>query len=247
LTIIYFDNSDRDNLSERVDRGFLGLGRATASEVMQSPRPGLSGADFAMADVPAITDRNLEATTNISLKREPACFAFLSPRSIASPMSIDSINLDLASADYFHGRASLWATLEIRSLVSDDHPTALLGFDETFLRPFARALIEAATTRAAYRMTILHENRNPERCRVVEYVTGPGKALQELILQPYDNVVLISASNGKDGEETLFQLPRTDSFLRAFAKIAYVADHALHDLLDDMERIARSHKATTDS
>jgi hypothetical protein len=31
-----------------------------------------------MGDTPAITDRNLEATTNISLKREPACFAFLS-------------------------------------------------------------------------------------------------------------------------------------------------------------------------
>jgi hypothetical protein len=214
---------------------------------MKSPLRAPFGADFAMADSPTITDRNLEATTNISLKREPACFAFLSPRSIASPMSIDSINLDLASADYFHGRASLWTTLEMRSAVSDDHPTALLGFDETFLRPFARALIEAATTRAAYRMSILHETRNPERCRVVEYVTGPGKALHELILQPYDNVVLISATNGKDGEETLFQLPRTDSFLRAFAKIAYVADQALHDLLDDMERIGRRQRTGTTS
>lgn len=195
-----------------------------------------------MADSPAIADRNLEATTNISLKREPACFAFLSPRSIAAPMPIDSINLDLASADYFGGRASLWTTLEMRSSVSDDHPTALLGFDETFLRPFARALIEAATTRASYRMTILQETRNPERCRVVEYVTGAGKALQELVLQPFDNVVLISAAGGKDGEETLLQLPRTDSFLRAFAKMAYLADHTLHDLLDDMERLARQRK-----
>jgi hypothetical protein len=195
-----------------------------------------------MADSPAITDRNLEATTNISLKREPACFAFLSPRSVSAPMPIDSINLDLASADYFDGRASLWTTLEMRSSVSDEHPTALLGFDETFLRPFARALIEAATTRAAYRMTILQETRDPERCRVVEYVTGAGKALRELILQPFDNVVLISAATAKDGDETLFQLPRTDSFLRAFAKMAYVADHALHDLLDDLERVARQHK-----
>jgi hypothetical protein len=68
--------------------------------------------------------------------------------------------------------------------------------------------------------------------------------LHELILQPYDNVVLISATNGKDGEETLFQLPRTDSFLRAFAKIAHLADQALHDLLDDMERIARRQRTT---
>ena len=82
---------------------------------------------------------------------------------------------------------------------------------------------------------------------MVEYVTGPGKALHELILQPYDNVVLISATNGKDGEETLFQLPRTDSFLRAFAKIAYVADQALHDLLDDMERIGRCQRTGTTS
>jgi hypothetical protein len=198
-----------------------------------------------MADSPAIADRNLEATTNISLKREPACFAFLSPRSVASPMPVDSINLDLASADYFGGRASLWTTLEMRSAVNDDHPTALLGFDETFLRPFARALIEAATTRATYRMTILREARDPQRCRVVEYVTGPGKTLHELILQPFDNVVLVSAATGKDGDETLFQLPRTDSFLRAFAKMAYVADQALHDLLDEMQRLARRHDATT--
>ncbi len=192
-----------------------------------------------MADSPAIADRNLEATTNISLKREPACFAFLSPRSVASPLPIDSINLDLASADYFGGRASLWTTLEMRSSVSDDHPAALLGFDETFLRPFARALIEAATTRATYRMTILRENRDTQRCRVVEYVTGPGKTLHELILQPFDSVVLVSAAAGKDGDETLFQLPRTDSFLRAFAKMAYVADNALHDLLNEMQRIGR--------
>jgi hypothetical protein len=202
---------------------------------------------FAMADTPAITDRNLEATTNISLKREPACFAFLSPRSVSPPMPIDSINLDLASADYFDGRASLWTALEMRSSVSDERPTAILGFDETFLRPFARALIEAATTRAAYRMTILQEARASERCRVVEYVTGPGKALEELMLQPFDNVVLISAAKGKDGDETLFQLPRTDTFLRAFAKMAYVADQALHDLLEDMERMARQRKPVTNN
>ncbi|MGA8382833.1 MAG: hypothetical protein WB710_17045 [Stellaceae bacterium] len=195
-----------------------------------------------MADSPALTDRNLEATTNISLKREPACFAFLSARSVSPPMPIDSINLDLASADYFGGRASLWTTLEMRSAVTDEHPTALLGFDETFLRPFARALIEAATTRAAYRMTILQESRDPERCRVVEYVTGPGKALQELILQPFDSVVLVSAATAKDADETLFQLPRTDSFLRALAKMAYVADQTLHDLLEDMERVANRRK-----
>jgi hypothetical protein len=195
-----------------------------------------------MADSPAITDRNLEATTNISLKREPACFAFLSARSVSSPMPVDSINLDLASADYFGGRASLWTTLEMRSSVSDDRPTALLGFDETFLRPFARALIEAATTRAAYRMTILQETRDTDRCRVVEYVTGPGKALHELVVQPFDNVVLITAATAKEGDETLFQLPRTDSFLRAFAKMAYVADQALHDLLSDLERVARQRK-----
>ena len=200
-----------------------------------------------MADTPALTDRNLEATTNISLKREPACFAFLSPRSISPPMPIDSINLDLASADYFGGRASLWAALEMRSSVTDERPTAILGFDETFLRPFARALIDAATTRAAYRMTIVQETHSTERCRVVEYVTGPGKALEELMLQPHDNVVLVSAGKGKEGEETLFQLPRTDSFLRAFAKMAYVADQALHDLLEEMERLARRRDAVSRS
>ncbi len=76
-------------------------------------------------------------------------------------------------------------------------------------------------------------------------MTGPGKALHELILQPFDNVVMVSTATAKDAEETLFQLPRTDSFLRAFAKMAYVADQALHDLLGDMERIARQHHPST--
>lgn len=201
-----------------------------------------TGTGLAMADTPAITDRNLEATTNISLKREPACFAFLSARSTLPPMPIDSINLDLASADYFQGRASLWTTLEMRSSVSDERPTAILGFDETFLRPFARALIEAATTRAAYRMTIMPDGQAGDRCRVVEYVTAAGRGLQELTLNPFDNVVLIGAQSSKDSDETLFQLPRTDSFLRAFAKMAYTADQALHDLLEDMERVARQRR-----
>jgi hypothetical protein len=196
-----------------------------------------------MAETPAIADRNLEASTNISLKREPACFAFLSARSVAPPMPIDSINLDLASADYFRGRASLWTTLEMRSSVNNDRPTAMLGFDETFLRPFARALVEASTTRAAYRMTILDETREGERYRVVEYVTGTGKPLKELVLQPFDNVVLITATTPKEGDETLFQLPRTDSFLRAFAKMSYTADQALHEVLEDMERVARQQNA----
>jgi hypothetical protein len=92
-------------------------------------------------------------------------------------------------------------------------------------------------------MTILGETRESERCRVVEYVTGPGKPLKELLLQPFDNVVLITAMSPKDGEETLFQLPRTDSFLRAFAKMSYAADQALHDLLEEMQRVSRRRKA----
>jgi hypothetical protein len=113
------------------------------------------------------------------------------------------------------------------------------------LRPFARALVEASTTRAAYRMTILNDAPESERCRVVEYVTGPGKPLKELVLQPFDNVVLVTATTPKDGEETLFQLPRTDSFLRAFAKMSYTADQALHELLEEMERLARRHSTDT--
>ena len=53
----------------------------------------------------------------------------------------------------------------------------------------------------------------------------------------------MTATTPKDGDETLFQLPRTDTFLRAFAKMSYTADQALHDLLGDMERVARRHQA----
>ena len=187
-----------------------------------------------------VKDRNLEQTTIMSLKREPACFAFLCSRAILPPLPIDAINLDLASADYYEGRASVWATLEIRSGAMDDRPTAVLGFDEAFLRPFTRALIEAATTRVAYRMSIVPMPGKGERSRVVEYVTGPGNALREIILTPQDNVILVGAAVGEEEvEETLFQLPRSDSFQRSFAKMTFQADRALRDTLADMERAAR--------
>jgi len=189
----------------------------------------------------ALSDCNLEASTTLSLKREPACFAFLCGKAISPPQPIDAINLDLASVDYFHGRASLWATLEIRSGASEDRPTAILGFEDSFLRPFTRALIESAPTRVPYRMTITTTEDRPKR--LVEYVTGPGMALSELILTPQDNVVVVSGRIGQgDDEETLFQLPRTDSFLRAFAKMTCQADQALHETLVRSERLAKQRR-----
>ncbi len=187
----------------------------------------------------ALSDRNLEATTALSLKREPACFAFLCSRAISPPQPIEAINLDLASCDYFAGRASLWATLDIRSGTGNDQPCSILGFDETFLRPFTRALIEASSTRTAYRMSIQRAPNEPVRNRVVEYITGPGVALSEIILTPQDNVVVISGRAEDLEEDTLFQLPRTDSFLRAFVKMTCQADQALQDTLAESERLAR--------
>ncbi len=187
----------------------------------------------------ALSDRNLEAATTVSLKREPASFAFLCSRAIAPPQPMDSIHIDLASVDYFAGRASLWATLDMRSDGSDGKVTSLLGFDESFLRPFTRALIEAAASRTPYRMTIVHGSGERPRHRVVEYVTGPGIPLFEVVLTPQDNVIAISArAEGERAEETLFQLPRSDSFLRAFVKVACQADLALHETLQQSERLA---------
>jgi hypothetical protein len=186
----------------------------------------------------ALTDYNLEAATTLSLKREPVCFAFLCAHAVSPPQPLDAINLDLASVDYFNGRASLWATLEMRSTASDERPTALLGFDESFLTPFTRALIECAASRVPYRMTITRSEDRPHR--LVEYVTGPGVALAELILTPQDNVVVVSARNvDSEDEETLFQLPRTDSFLRAFAKMTCQADVQLYETLAQSEKLAK--------
>jgi len=187
----------------------------------------------------ALTDWNLEAATTLSLRREPACFAFLCSDADAPPQPIDAINLDLASIDYYGGRASLWATLEIRSAASNDQPMAMIGFDEAFLRPFSRALIETASNRTPYRMTIRHDVENPRRQRVVEYVTGPGVPLAEIMLTPQDSTVTISGRAQGGDEQTLFQLPRTDSFLRAFIKMTCQADQALRDTLAESEKIAR--------
>lgn len=197
--------------------------------------------------LPALTEWNLEAATTLSLRREPACFAFLCGDADAPPQPIDSINLDLASIDYYAGRASLWATLEIRSSASNDQPMALLGFDEAFLRPFSRALIESASNRTPYRMTIRADAESPKRQRVVEYVTGPGISLGELMLTPQDATVTISGRADNGEEQTLFQLPRTDSFLRAFIKMTCQADQALRDTLAESEKIARRRSKPADA
>jgi len=63
------------------------------------------------------------------------------------------------------------------------------------------------------------------------------------VLQPYDSLVMIGAAAGKDSEESLFQLPRTDSFLRAFARMVFGADQTLRDLLTGLERLGRQPKA----
>lgn len=190
-----------------------------------------------------ITDRNLEQSTTISLKREPACFAYLCARAISAPVPVDAINLDLASADWYAGRASIWATLDIRSAATNDKPTAVLGFDETFLRPFTRAVLEAATTRSAFRMSVTPGDENAKP-RVIEYITGDSKPLAEIVLTPHDHVILVGAVL-EDGEpeETLFQLPRTDSFLRAFAKMTHQADQALKETIAEMEKLARRRQA----
>ena len=213
---------------------------------MSNPKhrdPG-TGKGAKVQHINTITDRNLEATTTISLKREPACFAFLCARAISAPQPIDSLNLDLASADWFQGRASIWATLDIRSSATNEKPIALLGFDESFLRPFTRAILEASTTRTAFRMSIMAGNGEPERPRVVEYVTGENLPIAELVLTPHDHVILVAAVLEEgEPEETLFQLPRTDSFMRAFAKMTHQADAALKETVGEMEKLAKRRAA----
>jgi hypothetical protein len=188
----------------------------------------------------ALSEPNLEAATTLSLKREPACFAFLCAEADSAPQPIDALNLDLASVDYYKGRASLWATLDIRSNASNDRPMAVLGFDEAFLRPFSRALIETSTNRTPFRMTIHRDREAPERHRLVEYVSGPGLPLSELILVPQENTISVNGRHEDEKEaQTLFHLPRTDTFLRAFIKMTCQADQALRETLAASEKLGR--------
>src|SRR5260370_8924839 len=194
-----------------------------------------------------LKDCNLEQRSTVSAKGGPSGFAFMCSRAVSATMRIDSFNLDLASADYFAGRASLWTTLEMRSAAVDDRPTAVLGFDDAFLRPFTRALVEAATTRISYRMRIVDAHDNAQRHRVVEYVTGAGAPLRELVFTPHEHVIHIGAARGNNGdEETMFQLPRSDSFLRTFGAISFQAAQVLRDTLVAMERIARQRRVAAD-
>lgn len=186
-------------------------------------------------------DRHLEAATLISCKREPACFAFLCANAVASPLAIERLNFDVASADYHDSRATVWATLDMRAEGSESRVTSLLGFDENFLRPFTRAVLEAAATRIGHRMTIGKDDKRSTGPRVVDYIRSTGGiALRELIVTPYDQILSISTpTDDGSGEDTLFQLPRTDSFLKMLARITHLADVALRDMLHDMERLGR--------
>ena len=61
-----------------------------------------------------------------------------------------------------------------------------------------------------------------------------------MILTPHDTVLVVAGRAADDGEEeTLFQLPRSDCFLRAFVKMTCQADQALRDTLAESEKLAR--------
>ncbi len=189
-------------------------------------------------------DRHLDMATTMSCQREPACFAFLCANAVAAPQPIDRLNFDIASADFHVGRASVWATLEMHGEAREGgkpETLTLLGFDEGFLRPFSRAVLEAAATRVPHRMSIRPDPDFPEAPRVVDYVRASGGTpITELVVIPYDQVLAIVVPvDGAEIEETLFQLPRTDSFMRAFARMASVADAALRDTIAEMSRLGR--------
>ncbi|GGF25881.1 hypothetical protein GCM10011611_34910 [Aliidongia dinghuensis] len=193
-----------------------------------------------------VCDRHLDTTTAMSCQREPVCFAFLCANAAAAPQPIDRLNFDIASADFHRGRASVWATLEMRGEARADggsgETLTLLGFDEGFLRPFTRAVLEAASTRVPHRMSIRPDPDYPDAPRVVDYIRGTGGTpITELVVIPYDQVLAVVVPvDSAEIEETLFQLPRTDSFLRAFARMAHLADAALRDTIGEMSRNGRA-------
>lgn len=192
-----------------------------------------------------LCDRHLDMATAMSCQREPACFAFLCANAVAAPQPIDRLNFDIASADFHRGRASVWATLEMRGEARTEggpgEGLTLLGFDEGFLRPFTRAVLEAAATRVPHRMSIRPDPDYPEAPRVVDYVRASGgMPITELVVIPYEQVLAIVVPvDSAEIEETLFQLPRTDTFLRAFTRMAHLADAALRDTITEMTRLGR--------
>ena len=196
-----------------------------------------------------LCDRHLDMATAMSCQREPACFAFLCANAVVGPQPIDRLNFDIASADFHRGRASVWATLEMRGESRSDGGSgevlALLGFDEGFLRPFTRAVLEAASTRVPHRMSIRPDPDRPEAPRVVDYIRDAGgMPITELVVIPYEQVLaIVVPSDNAEIEETLFQLPRTDTFLRSLTRMAHLADAALRDTLDEMSRLGRGAEA----
>lgn len=192
-----------------------------------------------------LCDRHLDMATAMSCQREPACFAFLCANSVVGPQPIDRLNFDIASADFHRSRASVWATLEMRGEARSDGGSgdamSLLGFDEGFLRPFTRAVLEAASTRVPHRMSIRPDPDRPEAPRVVDYIRDAGgMPITELVIIPYEQVLaVIVPVDSAEIEETLFQLPRTDTFLRSFTRMAHLADAALRDTIAEMTRLGR--------
>lgn len=198
-----------------------------------------------MADrFPCLADRHLDTVTMMSCKREPVCFAFLCSNALTAPTVIEKLYFDLSSADFFNNRASVWGTLDMRDDEEPFQTMSLLGFDESFLRPFSRSILEASATRMPHRMTIKPDPNRPTAPRVVDHVRGPGGTrIDELTIIPYDQILAVTVpSDIQDVDETLFQLPRTDSFLRSFARMAQLADGALRETQLAMEQMARQAK-----
>ena len=188
--------------------------------------------------------------SRISLKREAACFASLSPDSIDAPRAIEDVELYIASS-YCFDRPMIWVTLDIVCSYGrvGEKRSDMLGFESYFLSPFMRALIETASTKAAHRLNFKSEKA---RLTLVENVTkrdGYVFIPIEIIIEHCEKVLQISFTRigYEESAQRLFQLPNSDSFLKNFCKDVWASEILFEDLRRNMIQKKRAEMISQDS
>jgi len=120
-------------------------------------------------------------------------------------------------------------------------PDQSLADIHVFFEHFIRAFLLTATTFTQHSVW----SNTQSRPRAIEYITHRSRqtekrlALIQTHFMPYQSVVLVSGvySDKNDAYDPLFQLPRTDSFLRNFAKMAHQSRDLLKQRIAWMERV----------
>jgi hypothetical protein len=170
----------------------------------------------------------------VNLRREAACFAFLSSKSRDSIRAIEDIGFEATSRDFHNNIPTVAMELYMKCAYGEPHTELFSFFRRPVLAEFVRTFIQAASQRSSFTMKREVNDGTFNFCEHILLPQDPAVEPEEIVFQSLDNLVRISARWTGGSEEPLLNLPRSESFMRLLCKAAAKAHETFRGLEREM-------------